>query len=103
LRNSFFLEYTVQTNKSHRTVPEVTNDTSQRHEFCDLHLFYRSCKIGTSIQDLGAATKRKSRVDGNVALNNQPLQITQAQALFKSPNAEMENVDFTARQKVSAT
>ncbi|HSJ90312.1 MAG TPA: hypothetical protein VK909_24080, partial [Anaerolineales bacterium] len=85
------------------TVQATESTPANGTDFAISVYFVGGAKLETASSTLVPQLNEKVTLTANVSLNSQPLQITQAQAVIKSPEGKTETVNFPTGQNVSTS
>ena len=101
----FYLGYGFQHPKPGpwKVTVQATETTPARGtDFAISVYFVGGAKLTATSNTLVPRLNEKVNLSASVSLNGEPLQITQAQAMIRSPEEKRETIDFPAGQNVSA-
>jgi len=85
------------------TVQATDSTPANGTDFAISVYFVGGAKLKADSSTLVPQLKQPVQFDASVALNGQPLEITQAKAVIKNPDGKMETLDFPTGQNISAT
>ena len=87
-----------------KVIVQATDSTpANGTDFAISVYFVGGAKLETDSSTLVPQLNQPVKIDANVSLNGQALEITQAQAVIKNPEGKVETLDFPTGQNISVT